>query len=337
MPGSTIQAGQLSVTADASSPLTTTEDDRSTAADDHGSSKYSQTSNPSSSIEFNSVVTLLGAAAVLQIGQDGHIIQQSGVNFVQVPSEIIVNPIINNSSGQAELTLSGPVQNLYGDATFLASPSLAAVDISNASSSDLQISGIRVINPSPTLPAVHFDPAHSQGFTYQTGLTGSYATAINISNTSGSTIILNGDISNPSGTTTISDASPVANIGGSIDAASNFQVIRTGELTLASQTGNIGSSDEPVNVVLVESSALSPSFQATATQGDVYLDLSTLNQTMGPLVVTSSALTANLVSIRITGGTSPDGGSFDLDGVMASELDVDAGASTASALDHRAE
>src|SRR5262249_51956394 len=83
------------------------------------------------------------------------------------------------------------------------------------------------------------------------------------------------------------------------------------------------------------------SFQVNAPLGNVYLHVSTLNQTTNPLVVTSSALVANVATLRIEDGayqpagqtvTTAEASSFNMSGVAVSELDINAGTSTAVGL-----
>ncbi len=338
--GSTIEAGTLSVAADLSAPLGFTAANRVAALVDTGSANQLPLVVPSSQIDFNSNVTLLGAGDVLQIAPDGSVINQSGISLVPSSTQVQLKPINNISTGVVELTTTGVFQNISGHASFAASPSVAAVDIINESPEDLVIPGIQVINQNPSKPTVQVDSTGAQDFTYSTSIVGPYATQINISNTGGSRTLLTGDIDNPVGTSTISDANASQTKGGSIVASGDDQSIQTGELTLASATGSIGSSSAPLNAQLVESSPGSPSFQATAPQGDVYLDLSTLNQTTAALAVTSAALTGRFVNLQIADGISqpagqaavPEGSSYDLAGVAASQLDVRAGTRTAIAL-----
>ncbi len=74
----------------------------------------------------------------------------------------------------------------------------------------------------------------------------------------------------------------------------------------------------------------SPSFQATAPNGNVYLDLAALDQTTDspPVVVTGSALSGQLVNLRLEDGTSqtagqtgttPEASTYNLGGVAAAQ------------------
>ena len=89
----------------------------------------------------------------------------------------------------------------------------------------------------------------------------------------------------------------------------------------------------------MQSATGSPSLQATAPLGNVYLNVAALNQTTNPLVVTGSALTGQAVDLQIGDGesqaavqttTTPQASTYILSGVAATQqLDVDAGISTA--------
>ena len=122
--------------------------------------------------------------------------------------------------------------------------------------------------------------------------------------------------------------------GGNITSSGTGALIQTGQLSLTSTNGSIGSSTARVNAQLVQTTygspaqLSSPSFQATATNGNVYLDLSAIDQTTSspPVVVTGTALVGQSVNLRIEDGasqtagqttTTPQASTYNLGGVAA--------------------
>ncbi len=328
--GSTIRTGQLSVSTNVPNPSIDTEDPRHAAAIETGSASANFAPTIVNTVQFNSDVALLGIGAVLNIGPSGNVLQQFGVTFQQASGVIVVNPIINTSTGLAQLTTTGANQQISGKAAFHFSPSIAAVDISNQSSAELVLSSIQVLNPNPT-PNVHIQSTNTAAFSFTSDITGPSPTPINIIDSGGAPILLTGEIQDPLGTTTVSAA-------GSIFSSGINPAIQTGQLALSSDTAAIGSSVAPLGVQLVQSSSGSPSLRVTAPLGNVSLDVSTLNQTTSLLVVTSSALTGQVVNLRIEDGASqaagqtgtmPEASTYDLNSVAASQLNINAGTTTA--------
>ncbi len=350
--GSQIVAGSLAVAANMQ--VFTIDTDAQTSKDDiHDGGSATNTTNISNltnAIEFGADVTITGAAPLLHIGAQGQVIAQSGgVTFQQVGSNLVVNPIDNTSTGTVTFTTAGDgsfdyqkndigvVAYIQGNPTIHFSPTLGAVDIINDSPLNLVVSDIEVVNPSPS-PSVSVSSPDAQGFSYTTDTSSSVGTAILISNTSSSNIILDGSIVNPLGSTTISDANFGQTVGGSIFGGTSGQSIQTGQLTLVSAAGNIGGSGGRIDAQLVQSSSGSPSLQASAAGVD-YLDISSLDETNDPLVVTGTALTGTTVDVRFEDGATtttgqpaptPWASAYDLSGVDASgQLNVQAGTSTA--------
>ena len=191
---------------------------------------------------------------------------------------------------------------------------------------DLVIPSINVVIANPTVN-LNVNSSNSSGFHPTTSLAGPAPTTINIDNTVNKQVILTGDIDNPLGSTTIAS-------GEDITASDVGQLIQTGQLSLTSTNGNIGAGSVRVNAQLIEanygSPALlsSPSLQATAPLGDIYLDLSALNETASspPVVVTGTALAGQLVNLRIEDGAhqaagqttpTPQASTYDLVGVSS--------------------
>ena len=336
--GSTITASTLSVSANTPTPSIDTNDPRNLSeAGDTGSASESLASALafSDNIQFNSTVTIVAASPQLVIGPSGTAITQSGVTFENSDGQISVDDIKNTTSGSASLAATGQGTNeISGTATFNYTGSYAAANIVNESDENLVIKNIQVLNPN-VVTSLSVTPGIAQNFHYMTNvLTTPVATAISILNTGASNIVLAGVIQNPLGSTSISDTGD-----GSIISANALQSVQTGQLTLNSATGSLGTSSNPLNIQLVQSATESPSLQATAPLGNVYLNVAALNQTTDPLVVTGSALTGNMVNLQIEDGasqtagqtsTTPQASTYNLSGVAATQqLDVDAGTSTA--------
>ncbi len=347
--GTNIVAGDLHVIADMQSYYVNTDAERTAAVIDTGGSN-AQTTIPASqfsdTIVFNGQATLTGDAPELHIDFSGQpVVQTGGVTFQNTGAQIVVNPINNDSNGNVALVTDtpgsftydhntiDPVDSITGTATFNFSPALNSVSIINDSQEALVISDIQVTNPNPS-PVVGLLSDSTSGFSYQSNSIGPIATAVTIRNTSNSNIILDGDIANPNGTTTIADAGFAGVGGGNIESTGPNQSIQTGQLTLYSGKEDIGL----INAELVQSANLSPALQVNAAQ-DVDLNISALNLTSNPFVVTGRALTGVDVDLTIadaagqTGGqtdTTPEPSTYNLGGVKVSQrINVSAGNSTA--------
>src|SRR5262249_43957456 len=144
-------------------------------------------------IDFNANATIAGASAILDIGSNGQVIQQSGpVSFSQTSSQIDVNPIANTMNGTATLTaVSNPVpkgvtgtdtQYIIGTASFDFDQSMGAVTLTNASAKELVVSSISVLNTSKQMN-LSLSPA-SSSFMYTTSLSNTGGTPVTITNTS---------------------------------------------------------------------------------------------------------------------------------------------------------
>src|SRR5262249_49130110 len=143
---------------------------------------------------------------------------------------------------------------------------------------------------------------------------------------------LDGTIDNQLGTT------QVTNSGGNILSGSSGEQIKTGQLTLTTAAGAIGTSATRLNATIVESTQETPQLSVSAG-GNVYLSLSALNLTGNALVVSGTTLAGPVIDLRILDGqqqtttngpTTTQNSSYNFGGVsVGRQLDADAGGSTA--------
>ena len=339
-PTTTMRTSQLQVTANNPGPVLTTKAKRTTAFIDFGGS----TTTPSQpvnagTIDFNANVIIAGASAVLIIGSQGQVIQQSGVTFTQTGSQIDVNPINNTLNGTAALTaVSNPVakgvtggntESITGTANFEFDEGIGAVTLTNASTKEFVVSDINVLNTSQQVN-VTISPSDHPDFTYTTGLSNSGGTPITITNTSNSDIVLTGIIDNREGTTT------VTNTGGNILSSGSGQLIESQLVALTSTSASIGTAADPINVELIEWSFGPPTFSASAALND-YLNLSALNLTSAALILGATELAGQTINLTIEDGEQQQGNTtttqlstWNFNGVSTgTQLNANAGNTTA--------
>jgi hypothetical protein len=265
----------------------------------------------------------------LHIGPSGEELEKAGgVTYSETDTQIVVGPISNTGSGTANLTaFSDGTRGVSGSPHFHFDQGLAAVQIVNDSDRDLVIGDIRVLNPSPTvIPAVvPNDPAKFQP---TMDVTNAGGTAVEITNTGNSDVLLSGQIINAGGSVRVTNT-------GSRILGGRGHVIQTGRLVLADNGGSVGMVGLRLSAQLVQSAGVTPTLDVSGT-GDVYLDVSALNLTANPLTVSSTTLSGRVIDLRLEDGqaaTGPQAGAYHLGGVAASgELDVDAGGGTAVTL-----
>ena len=151
---------------------------------------------------------------------------------------------------------------------------LGSVELSNASSRDLQIDGITVFpTPAPSQTDITVNVQTDNGFSFAVS-NEIKLTSVTIENThptAAPLLILNAVIDNPVGSTTIRNAS------GDIVATGALAIVRTNSLSLTAPLGSIGETagavGEPrVNVQLVQSAAR-PTALVTRAGGDSVLSI----------------------------------------------------------------
>ncbi len=304
--GSSIVAGGLTVQTSVISATTTT------SAPVHKAVLYdggSSNSNPSYTAEntevFNSDVTLTGRTPQLTILPDGTADQSdtdSQIPFTIVNNQIILGSLPAGSAGVAEFELdgSGP-RTLSGNAAFHYTTSLGAITILNESSMDLVVNNLSTANANAGA-SVQVDAGNSSGFHYATpDSLGARSTLISITNSGNSNVYLDGDISNPIGTTIVTNTYA----GRGIYAGSrngSVESIQAGVLSLSTSGGNIGTTSARLAAQLVESANLAASISATAG-ANLDLSLSALNQT-GQALLVSGTLSAGVVDLYLADGKS---------------------------------
>ena len=240
----------LAVLTNLPAPSLTTSDKRSAALLDSGSANSNQpTPVQSSSITFNADVTILGPALKLHIGPNGQVIQpSSGISYQISNSQIQVGALTNPSGGQAAFTTSGAAQQISGSPRFHYSSSVSLVSIINDDPAyALVVPSINAVVAHP-MANLTVHSSNSSGFHATTDIVGPTSTTINIINTVDTPVILTGDIQNRLGSTTIKS-------GGNISSSGASQSIETGQLSLTSLNGSIGSSSARVNAQLVQAAS----------------------------------------------------------------------------------
>ena len=350
---SDITTSALSVVANSPAPSIDTNDPRTTAAVDTGSATESAASalTFSANIDFNSTVTIVGVSPQLLIGPDGYAITDLGVNYSNNGQQITVENIDNTTNGTASLSskVATPSQpppaeatytnQLSGNPIFDYTGSYDEANITNESNEDLVIQDINVVNAN-VVPTLTVTPSDSPNWNPTNDILATpFATEINILNTGSSNIILSGAIQNPVGITNVSNTGGNSSEVGNITSSGAGQSIQTGQVSFNSTVSSLGTSANPLNAQLVQSASESAALEATAPQGNVYLNVSALNQTTNPLVVTSSDLTGQTVDLQIGDGasqtagqttTTPETSTYNLSGVAATQaIDAVAGRNTA--------
>jgi len=256
--------------------------------------------HPDRNIYFDSDVLLTSGSAILIIGPNGNVIQQEGVTFTTTPSNIIVQPIVNNHPGTATFQTS-PATNVTINGVSKTAPSglveslatwtkateslftfretLDQVHIENQSSKGLIMSGVQVVN-STVNPKITINTEIDQLLVPGKGLTDTIGynlkqtfdpTQVSILETTHNPadITINGLIDNPIGTTQI------VNQGGSVLQGNNGD-IRTNILNIDAHK-DVGSAASLLKVEMV-ASAGRPTGGSTTAQGDVWLDVKGLNR-----------------------------------------------------------
>jgi len=189
---------------------------------------------------------------------------------------IVVENIVNNVAGSVVFEanvpgnqddMSPPRGTITGSqAVFEFHRTFGSVEISNASSRDLQVNGVEVFfTPDPNHTEITINVQTDSGFSF--GVSNEVApTTVVIENThptAAPLLIINGVIDNPIGLTTVTNAS------GDIVATAIQAVVRTNELRVTAPHGNIGQTggtigDHRVNVQLVQSSGRPTALESRA-------------------------------------------------------------------------
>ena len=141
----------------------------------------------------------------------------------------------------------------------------------------------------------------SSSFNYTTGDAPESASDVLITATGGGDIEFDGTISNPVGSTVVTDTQASIEFPG---GSSNTNQIVTNSLDLNAPQGSIGDSGTVIAQLVQSSFAGSPSFQANAPNGVVDLQVSAQNTSTNGLTVTGSPLVAKTVNLTIGDGTS---------------------------------
>jgi hypothetical protein len=311
-----------------------------------GSEDASSTLNAERRIDFDSTVTLPGASPELRIDPSGGV-TAFDVNYTETATEFIVEDLINTGDlgGSASFVIPTSVYDsrgsvnvaLTGTPTFEFTRSFGSVTIENQSTKDLRINDIDVLNETGQL-AVNvsasigglsgFPTLPSQSAWVPTITTVDGAPPVSIRNTHATSdpnipdILLDGEIDNPRGTTTIETTrgSIISNLAGS-----TAQIV-TNQLTLTAG-GAIGASANPIRI---DSSQLT----ATAESG-IYIE-----ELVGDLNLVEATSTSGVVSLTAAGSivdVADDGSEADVEaptieltsqtgeiGNSANDLEVDA-------------
>ena len=226
-----------------------------------------------------------------------------------------------------------------GDAAkFHFGSTVSAVQIWNESPFEMVVNNIGVTYPEfsttpPTNALVQIQDSPNSTFTYSVDQAAQAGATVRILSTGKGAVDLAGAIDDPDGVTTVTSTA-------SILATGTAQSIETGQLTLDSLDGDIGSLQQPLAATLYQTSLETPQFAATAPQGKVYLQLATVDQIASALMVTGTSLTgavgqppvgdAGLSQASGSSSTTSVPSTYNLDGVSASQqLDVSATTSTA--------
>ncbi len=237
------------------------------------------TETNANTIDFNSNVAIGSTAdAALTVDANGNITKDDGISATVNGNEVDVASLTNSGAGSVELNAPGGVTE--GSSNLQFTVSFNSVDITNASTKNLvlqNIEGFNVSNP----PTITVNDSMSSMTSWQYKLTtNASASGFDIENTnpSGGDIILDGDIVNVGGMTTIQAA------GGSILAGTSSALLYTRLLTLDAAGGTIGTSTAPLLVSpIIDPNDPSGLQQASAASG-VYLTLSPRGGTTAPVV-----------------------------------------------------
>lgn len=255
--------------------------------------------SPDRNITFDSDVLLTSGSAILIIGPNGNVIQQEGVTFTTTPTNIIVQPIVNDHPGTAtfetnsvsDVVINGVTQTAplglvssaatiskSAESLFTFRETLDEVHIENQSSKGLIMNSVQVVNSTKDpqivitsdLDKLFIGNAWQDAIGYNLKQTFA-ATPVSILETTHNSadITISGLIDNPIGTTQI------VNNGGSILQGNNGD-IRTNILNMDAHK-DVGSAASLLKVDLV-ASAGHPTGGTTTAQGDVWLDVKGINR-----------------------------------------------------------
>ena len=328
-PGSNIVAGTLNVSSSTPVPTVPT---ASAAA----------TRTAANQVQFDSSVTILGAAAELKIGPSGNVLVQTGnVTYTTDFNQIVVSNIQPTVAGSVVFSATGDGSpEISGSPAIDFGSAVAGVLIANQSPNALVLNNIGVGNgllASGSLSSlVRVTASDSSSFHYTTGDVPESASQVLIADSGGADIYLDGTINNPLGSTVVTDTQ--ASIECPSGSSATNQIV-TNSLSLNAAQGSIGDKGTIIVQLVQSSFAGSPSFQASAPGGVVRLHVSAENTTTNDLTVSSSALVAGTVNLTIgdgtsqtTAGPSPKASSsiYKLLGVAVSQaVNIQAGNSTA--------
>ena len=293
-PGSNIVAGTLSVSSTTPSPTVAT---TSAAA----------TKTASNQIQFNSSVTILGAAPELVIGpKEKQLVDIGNVGWSIQSNQIVVSNIQPTVSGSAVFSATGDGSPaISGTPAIDFGSAVAGVLIANESSDALVLGNIGVGNDLPTSGSlsslVSVTASDSSTFKPTTGDAPLAASQVVITDSGGADIYLDGTITNPVGSTTVTDTQ--ASIEFPTGSSVTNQIV-TNSLNVSAPEGSIGDSGTIIAQLVQSTFAGSPSLQASAPNGAVDLRVSALNNTTNALTVNGSALVAETVNLTIGDGTS---------------------------------
>ena len=307
VPNSNIVAGNLLVSANTPAATLMTQDNRTTAAVDTGSASATPMYSPTNNVSFDSVATILGAGPRLHIGPQGQVLQQTGgVTFRRLTNEISVDPITSAMVGMATFRTTGDgSKQITGTGIFHFGTGFGAVILTNDSPMDFLIHDITVTNPNAAI-ALTIDPTLDSGFYHMVDLGAIGLTRVTITNTGHSNLYLAGKINNPLGITTIKNTDTGASASTeNILPQGSGQLVVTGQLTLSSASGAIGSTANRLGVELVQSSILPATIEAGAA-GPLALDITGLNETTSAFLGTGTVL-GSTADLRIEDGIVQSG------------------------------
>ncbi|HEV7301125.1 MAG TPA: hypothetical protein VGN72_17295 [Tepidisphaeraceae bacterium] len=177
----------------------------------------------------------------LTVNADGTIAADSNVGATVGGSDVIVDDIFNDNGGTASFVASTNAGGgtLSGAGTIYLDRSLDLVDLKNYSNKNFVIGDIDFQGSGAPEPALTFTASNDH--TYNTDLGSTAPAALNIYNDKATDVRLTGDISNPTGVSTI------RNKGGNI-SQSNGKFVGSDDFILTADAGNIGTTALPINL-----------------------------------------------------------------------------------------
>ncbi len=218
-------------------------------------------------IAFSSdVVILSGLSPVLVVDSDGKIVTADNISVnsgndvvntdAYVGDTISVDPITNSDPGQVLFSTGGPGAGTISGSggTWEFRDTFSKVRITNYSKKNLKVNGIDVVNTTVD-PVVDLLKTNSRTLTFEIERTVA-PTFVEIRNLNldPPSVLINGVIENPIGTTRIVDVNgDILSAGSRLNDNDPSALIRTNILDLEANNGNIGTTGARINVDIVDS------------------------------------------------------------------------------------